>query len=114
MLCRPIFLLDDNFIRDHKVKYQRSYVTPILAPSEDINFSNLAIKFSKRQTKESIFTSVRDIIRKIADSIDRNIELKIDFSFGTLHIKERRLKFEFNQERLMSVSIPARNRSDCG
>ena len=103
IMFRPLFIMEDSFVRDHKLKRPRIHMIPQLAPSEEINFSSLAIKFSKKQTKSSIFTGVRDIVKKISEFIDKYPEFKLPFSFGTLSGKDRRVRFDFNQTRLQKV-----------
>jgi hypothetical protein len=50
-----------------------------------------------------VFSGIRDILRKIGDFIYRGYEIEIQFNFGTLRSKERRMRFEFNQTRLQQV-----------
>jgi hypothetical protein len=105
MLCRPIFLLNDSFIKDFRVKQQRVYYFPNLSPNEEINFSKLAIKFTRNLTKDMLFASIRDIIRKIGDFILRNYEIEIQFNFGKLKVKNRRLRFIFDYSRFSEVKL---------
>eukprot|EP01036_Dinobryon_divergens_P027465 gene27465-36242_t len=60
-------------------------------------------EFTKTLTKDMVFTGVRDIIRKIGDFIFRGYDVCIDFTFGQLSAKERRVKFEFNINRLQQI-----------
>ena len=101
--CRPIFLVGDSFVKDHHIRQKRFYKPTSLAKSEEVNYSKLAIKFSKSLTKDMVFSGVRDILKKIGDYIDRIYEIEIAFSFGVLYSKERRLKFEFDNARLMQI-----------
>lgn len=100
---RPIFLISDSFVKEHSVKKQRSHHSPNIALSEELNFSNLAIKFSKSLTKDMAFSGVRDIVRKIGEFVDRSYEFEIEFAFGYLRSKERKVTFEFKQSRLLEV-----------
>jgi hypothetical protein len=102
---RPIFILADSFLKEHLVKRPRIHKMPLVAPSEEINYSNLAIKYSKGLTKDMAFSGVRDIMKKIGQFFDRCYEFEIEFSFGTLKSKERRIKFEFNQGRISEVRV---------
>ena len=88
----------------NRIKKQRVHRLPQLTAVEEVNFSLLAIKFSKTLTKDMVFTGIRDILKKIGDFIFRGYELEIDFFFGTLMAKENRVKFVFNQARLLEVS----------
>lgn len=100
---RPLFLISDSFVKEHNIKRPRVHKLPNVAPCEETNFSKLAIKFSNSLTKDMVFCGVRDIIKKIGDFIDRVYEFEIDFSFGILKSKNRRVKFDFNSKRLRKV-----------
>jgi hypothetical protein len=101
--CRPIFLVSDSFVKEHNVQRPQTRMEPILAKSEEINYSKLAIKFSKSLTKDMIFSGLRDLLHKIGDYVDRSYEFEIEFSFGTLLSKERRIRFDFNFLRLTQI-----------
>ena len=100
---RPIFIMSDSFIKEHRIRRQRVHIQPALVPPEEINYSKLAIKFSKSLTKDMIFSGTRDIIKKIGDFVDRGYEFEIEFAFGVLKSKERQVRFEFNQARLAAI-----------
>mmetsp|Transcript_1794 Transcript_1794/g.2818 ORF Transcript_1794/g.2818 Transcript_1794/m.2818 type:complete len:555 (-) Transcript_1794:165-1829(-) len=101
--CRPIFMVGDSFVKDHHIRLSKFHKPTNLAKCEDVNYSKLAIKFSKTLTKDMIFAGVRDLLKKIGDYIDRIYEIEIQFSFGVLRSKERRIKFEFDNSRLMQI-----------
>ena len=101
--CRPIFIASDNFVKGFRVKQQRVFVVPQTTPIEEVNYSQLAIKFSKSLTKDMVFSGIRDIIKKVGEYIERGSLLEIHFSFGTLTAKENKIKFTFNQVRLQEV-----------
>eukprot|EP01039_Chlorochromonas_danica_P005530 gene5530-6089_t len=101
--CRPIFLLSDDFVKTHRVRRQRIHHIPQLTPVEEINYSSLAIRFSKVLTKDMIFSGLRDIFRKVGEFISRGYEIEIEFTFGVLRAKESRVKFVFNQARLVQI-----------
>ena len=103
--CRPLFIISDAFVKNFRVRRARIHRIPQLTPVEEVNFSMLAIKFSKHLTKDMVFSGVRDIVRKIGEFICRGNEVSIEFPFGTLTAKENRVKFHFNQTRLIEVSI---------
>lgn len=100
---RPIFLVSESFVKDHRVRRQRIHQPPQVANSEEINFSQIAIKYTNSLTKDMVYSGIRDIIRKIGDFVDRVYEFEIEFTFGKLKSKERRVKFEFNQTRLAQI-----------
>jgi len=103
--CRPIFLISDNFVKLYRVKKQRVHRLPTMTPSEEINYSLLAIKYSKNLTKDMVFTGLRDIIKKMGEFISQGSEVQVEFTIGTLVAKENRTKFLFNQTRLIDVSL---------
>jgi hypothetical protein len=76
---------------------------PETATNEEINYSKLAIKFSTTLTRDMLFAGIRDILKKIGDFVDRVYEFEVDFTFGTLKSKERRVKFTFNNKRLNEI-----------
>lgn len=90
-------------MKTFRIKQDRIHHPPQTTSIEEVNYSLLAIKYSKKLTKDMVFSGIRDILRKIGDFIHRGYELEIHFSFGTLRAKDRRLKFEFNQARLQQV-----------
>mmetsp|Transcript_16175 Transcript_16175/g.21419 ORF Transcript_16175/g.21419 Transcript_16175/m.21419 type:complete len:647 (+) Transcript_16175:177-2117(+) len=101
---RPVFLPKPNFIKSNKILYQSPLVEPTLAPCEEINFTKLAIKFSHTLTKDVVFTAVRDLVRKIGEVCGSGREVNVDFSFGQLHARERKLAFEFSPQALVDKS----------
>lgn len=102
--CRPIFIISDAFVKNFRVRRERIHRLPETTAIEEVNYSLLAIKFSNSLTKDMVFSGLRDIVKKIGDFIDRGYEIEIPFTFGTLYAKEKRVKFEFNQARLLEVS----------
>lgn len=103
--CRPLFLPQEEFIKVHRVKRQRIHHAPQLTPVEEVNYSLLAIRYSKNLTKDMVYTGIRDIIKKIGDYISRGYELEVDFTIGTLCAKENKIKFIFSQSRLLEVQL---------
>jgi hypothetical protein len=102
-LVRPIFLLHESFIKDHHLKQKYFHKPKNLAKCEEVNYSNLAIKFSKSLTKDMIYSGIRDILKKLGDYVDRFYEIEIQFLFGTLYSKDRRIRFEFDNSRLLQI-----------
>lgn len=101
--CRPIFVISDTFVKNFQVRKDRVFRLPRTTPIEQLNTSMLAIKFSKALTKDMVFIGIRDLVKKIGDFIYRGCELELEFSFGKLLAKERRVRFEFNQVKLAQV-----------
>ena len=100
---RPVFIMNDAFVKLHRVKKPRKFSEPSLSPVDELNYSQIAIKYSTSLTKDMVFVGVRDIVKKIGDFVDRMYEFDIGFSVGTLRCKDRRVKFEFNLARLTQV-----------
>jgi hypothetical protein len=100
---RPMFMMSDAFMKNHKVKRQRIHKSPDIVKAEEINYSKLAIKYTKSLSKDMVFNGTRDIIRKIGDKVEKSLEFEIEFTFGTLKSRERKVRFEFNQTRLMQL-----------
>lgn len=100
---RPIFIVNDAFAKAHNVKRQRIHTRPVLSPSEEVNFSQLSIKYSKLLTKDMMYSSIMTIFRKIGDYIDRFYDFEVEFSFGILKCRNRRLRFEFNTNYLIEL-----------
>lgn len=100
---RPIFILGSSFSKEHHIRTQRLHYNQVIAPCEDINYSKLAIKFSKTLTKDILFASVRDIIKKIGDFVDRFYDFQVEFSFGVMRSKQRKVQFEFNLDKIQRL-----------
>jgi len=101
--CRPIFVVSEAFAKTFQVKRDRVFRLPRTTPVENVNFSMIAIKYSNTLTKDMVFVGVRDIVKKIGDFVYRGYDMEIEFSFGTLYAKEKKIKFEFNQSKLASI-----------
>ena len=103
VFSRPIFVMSESFIKENRVRRQRVHAQPNIIKAEEINYSKLAIKFSKNLTKNMLFSGTSDILKKISDYTRTNKEFEVEFSFGTLKCKERKVRFEFNQGRLAAI-----------
>lgn len=106
--CRPLFIPSDAFVKLYKVRRQRIHRVPQLTPVEEVNYSLLAIKYSKTLTKDMVYAGIHDILKKLGDYISRGYEMEVDFTFGTLCVKENRIKFIFSQSRLLEVNFRLR------
>ena len=100
---RPIFITSDVFVKNFKVKRERIHQQPRLTSVEEVNHSLLAIKYSKVLTKDMVFSGLRDILKKLGDYVYRGYEVDLEFTFGTLLIREKRIKFDFDQAKLANV-----------
>lgn len=102
-LQRPLFLVAETFEKTHSLKKQRTFSQPVTAQNEEINYSKIAIKFSNGLTKDSVFTALCDIIKKIGHHISFSQKFQIPFKFGTFSVNERKIKFEFDYGRLSRI-----------
>ncbi|GMH72091.1 hypothetical protein TrLO_g6970 [Triparma laevis f. longispina] len=100
MRCRPAFVLADQFKKQNQLPKSKKHLPPTLAPSEIINFHKLALRYSNDLTKDMIFTTFRDLVRKIGEVIGSQKTVKLKFSVGTLHSRERKTRFEWDSEAL--------------
>lgn len=91
-------------MKNFRVKKHKIHHLPQVTRTEEVNYSMLAIKYSNTLTKDMVFSGIRDIIKKIGDFVYRSYDMEIQFSFGVLKSKERRIKFEFNWAKLQEVS----------
>jgi len=103
VFSRPIFVMSESFVKDNRVRRQRVHTQPNVIKAEEINYSKLAIKFSKNLTKNMLFSGTSDILKKIGDYTRNGREYEVAFSFGTLKCKEKKVRFEFNQGRLAAI-----------
>lgn len=93
---RPIFLLSESFARNNGMPFKRKLVAPKLEPMEDINFTKLAIKFSRNLTKDTVFSGVRDLIQKLGQVIGSGRRVAIDMDIGKLIAKNRSVHLVFD------------------
>ena len=96
MRCKPAFVLSDQFRRNNSIPKSKKLLLPTLSPSDMINFHKLALRYSTSLTKDMIFTTFRDIVRKIGEIVGSGRRIKLEFSVGVLHSKDRKVKFEFD------------------
>jgi hypothetical protein len=102
-VSRPVFILHDSFVKLHRVKKARVFKEPDLAPVDELNYSQISIKYSEKLTKDMVFVGIRDIVKKIGDYVDRMYEFEVPFSCGVMTSAERRVKFEFNLGKLQDI-----------
>jgi len=102
-VSRPVFILHDSFVKLHRVKKARVFKEPDLAPVDELNYSQISIKYSELLTKDMVFVGIRDIVKKIGDYVDRMFEFDVPFSCGVMTSSERRVRFEFNLGKLQDM-----------
>lgn len=101
--CRPYFMFVDTYRKHFRAQCKKPLRAPLLAQSEEINFSKLALRYSTILTRDMLFVGLRDIFRYIGEAILKGGEVKIEFAVGTLCSKERKTRFEFDPKCLSAV-----------
>lgn len=112
----PRFAVSDSFLRAHALAAGPGVVRTAtlvglrLQPTEDINFTKLAIRYSTKLTKDLAFTAIRHLLQELGDTLGMGAHVAVDFGVGTLHAKERRLEFEWRPDLVTpkkAAAIPA-------
>ncbi|TMW66211.1 hypothetical protein Poli38472_003976 [Pythium oligandrum] len=93
---RPLFLLSDTFIKSYGLQQKKPLTPPCLASLEDINFTKIAIKFSKNLTKDLVFSGIRDLLQKIGEVAGAGTPMSITFNIGRLIAKNRCISLVFD------------------
>ncbi|KDO21378.1 hypothetical protein SPRG_13691 [Saprolegnia parasitica CBS 223.65] len=93
---RPIFMLNDTFGKTYGLQYKKRVTVPIVAAIEDINFTKLAIKFSKNLTKDVVFCGVRDLLHKIGEVASTGAQMTIEMTIGKIVAKNRAIHLLFD------------------
>ncbi|DAZ96284.1 TPA: hypothetical protein N0F65_008317 [Lagenidium giganteum] len=86
---RPVFILSDTYLKTYGLQQKKPIAPPMLASLEDINFTKIAIKFSKNLTKDLVFSGIRDMLQKIGEVSATGGAVSIAFNFGRLIAKNR-------------------------
>lgn len=93
---RPLLLLSDTFIKTYGLQQKKPLVAPVMASCEDINFTKIAIKFSKNLTKDLVFCGIRDLLQKIGEVAATGSSVSIVFTIGRLIAKNRCVSMIFD------------------
>lgn len=93
---RPLLLLSDTFVRTYGLQQKKPLVAPVMASCEDINFTKIAIKFSKNLTKDLVFCGIRDLLQKIGEVAATGSPVSIVFNTGRLIAKNRCVSMIFD------------------
>ncbi|KAF1320290.1 Sporangia induced predicted protein, partial [Globisporangium splendens] len=75
--------------KTYGLQQRKSLTPPVLASLEEINFTKIAIKFSRSLTKDLVFSGVRDLLQRIGEVAGTGAALSIAFNFGRLIAKNR-------------------------
>lgn len=93
---RPVFILSDTFTKTYGLQQKKALAPPVLASLEEINFTKIAIKFSRNLTKDLVFSGVRDMLQRIGEMAGTGASLSIAFDFGRLVAKNRCVTMVFD------------------
>ena len=100
---RPVFELAAAFVRQNNIllKSQKAPRSLDDIAVEDINFTKLAIRYTESLSKDAMFTGMRDVLRMLGRAIgttQTSRKVAVDFSFGTLYAKQRKVWFVFDRD----------------
>ena len=110
---KPIFLMAESFARAHGLSRKKKLVPAELTTCEELNFTKIAIKFSRELTKDVVFAATRDLLQRLGEVIGRGRRVDVAFGdTGRLVAKERRVKFVFDPAHTLGVmaSTPSAQR----
>jgi hypothetical protein len=95
----PTFVLDDVMKREFSAKpWRRPLMHRTLTKHLEMNFTELAIRWSTMLTKDLVFQGLRDMLSRLRQVIKQGHTVKIRFGVGKLLVKERRVYFAFDPE----------------
>ncbi|OQS06343.1 sporangia induced predicted protein [Thraustotheca clavata] len=97
---RPIFLLNDTYGKTYGLHYKKRVTVPIVAAIEDINFTKLAIKYSKNLTKDIVFSGVRDLLHKIGEIASTGAQMSIELTIGKIVAKNKAIHMIFDPKQI--------------
>ncbi|RHY31573.1 hypothetical protein DYB32_003364 [Aphanomyces invadans] len=93
---RPIFILHETYAKTYGLHYKKRITAPDIAPLEDINFTKIAIKFSKNLNKDTVFSGVRDLLHKIGEIASTGAQMAIEMTMGKIVAKNRAVHMLFD------------------
>ncbi|TYZ61570.1 hypothetical protein PybrP1_010129 [[Pythium] brassicae (nom. inval.)] len=93
---RPVFVLSDTFARTYGLQHRKPPSPGGLGALEEINFTKIAIKFSRTLTKDLVFSGVRDLLQRLGELAGAGAQLSIAFSVGRLVAKNRVVSMVFD------------------
>lgn len=96
---RPVFMFHENFCRSHGLPWRRQ-ADHDLVKCGDLDYSNLALRYSIHLTKDMCFAALRDITRRIGERVASGFSLKLRLSVGTLVCENGRPRFDFDSAAL--------------
>ncbi|KAH8084427.1 DUF4496-containing protein [Aureococcus anophagefferens] len=104
---RPVFMFAENFCRSHGLPWRRQNEAD-LVKCGDLDYSNLALRYSSHLTKDMVFAALRDVTRRVGEKIASGFALRVKMSVGSLVCEHGKCRFEFDAASLAPRAEPAR------
>ena len=95
---KPNFQLADSFCRAYGVKNWKAKVPADMTSPFEINFTEIAIRWSAILTKDMAFAGLRDIFQRLGQILSSGRAVKIRFGCGKFLSKDRKIAFVFDQD----------------
>ena len=95
---KPNFKLADSFCRAYGVKNWKAKTPADTTTPLDINFTEIAIRWSAVLTKDMAFAGLRDIFQRLGQILSSGRPVKIRFGCGKFLSKDRKIAFVFDQD----------------
>jgi len=102
---QPMFVLMDAYARSYAMQCGRgAHLASTInrgwqgQPSEDMNFSKLAIRFSEGLNKDVMFACMRILTSAIGDIIATGQVVEIKMGVGALKARDRKVEFVFDSQ----------------
>ncbi|KAH8044790.1 DUF4496-containing protein [Aureococcus anophagefferens] len=92
---RPVFMFAENFCRSHGLPWRRQNEAD-LVKCGDLDYSNLALRYSSHLTKDMVFAALRDVTRRVGEKIASGFALRVKMSVGSLVCEHGKCRFEFD------------------
>ncbi|QDZ21236.1 hypothetical protein HOP50_05g37640 [Chloropicon primus] len=90
----PVFVLNEQFARRYGI-HTEVILKRKLEPIEDINYSRIALQYSKVLSKDVVQTCLKHLLNEINGKISSGISMSINFGFGVLHARGMKVVFKF-------------------
>jgi hypothetical protein len=95
---RPNFVLADSFCRAYGAKNWKTKAIQNPTTPLDLNFTEIAIRWSAILTKDAAFCGLRDIFQRLGQVISSGRACKIRFGCGKFLVKEKKVAFVFDPD----------------
>ena len=90
----PVFVLNEQFARRYGI-HTEVILKRKLEPIEDINYSRIALQYSKVLSKDVVQTCLKHLLNEISSKISSGIAMSINFGFGVLNARGMKVVFKF-------------------